>query len=600
MYTGRTDDPVLSSCPPKRSRLTSLNTPYSTCVTMNCPMSVAEQSSEIKIGRLFGDSRQNNECVERTYNSTEFLEKYFMSGSLLSPVELLVYSLMKIQFKTSTFTKHHSISQYQGITDVVSRICGVQFEPNALRRLFPRISHNQLKSTVGKENGKVRWSYFSKQVDELIRISGEEIERIIHTDGALQEDQIVQINDQLKRICCTSKESSEKLTPENFFYQFNNNIKTRLSGSSKWIPWYNAPEREICLFSFGSSPGYAEKELRLSRTFEWKLFLKAIERDLSNCDKIRDFPRSIGTVELLVELLNILDNCKICDGCGEAEKYNALREDSGENLFRRKDGKNAVLIENDKARSTSCHLLVPQSVTNCPMCVKCRHYFRTLMSRRKSEKNAKQPEKARLDYKSKPELLDIARQSATVIKQLTTKNKRLELAVENMVELGPNSNDDLQGIFNNLYIGLQNNRDKHKNPICLWEACLQTDKFEECTVTALKELLDFICSWEFKEKYGDDLYINVKRISQDHVESYFSAQRQMCGGTQNMTGYSYGYNVNCLSNISSSKILMKKQTNVYNIAEALPVLNNSEQLPKRRSKDNEGIWDSIPWFIEVE
>ena len=55
-----------------------------------------------------------------------------------------------------------------------------------------------------------------------------------------------------------------------------------------------------------------------------------------------------------------------------------------------------------------------------------------------------------------------------------------------------------------------------------------------------------------------------------------------------MTGYTYGYNINCLSNISSSKLLMKKQTNVYNIAEALPVLNNSEQLPKRRTKDS--IW----------
>ena len=47
---------------------------------------------------------------------------------------------------------------------------------------------------------------------------------------------------------------------------------------------------------------------------------------------------------------------------------------------------------------------------------------------------------------------------------------------------------------------------------------------------------------EFSDKYVDGLYLNVKRISQDHVESYFSAQRQMCGGTQNMTGYTYGYN----------------------------------------------------------
>ena len=114
----------------------------------------------------------------------------------------------------------------------------------------------------------------------------------------------------------------------------------------------------------------------------------------------------------------------------------------------------------------------------------------------------------------------------------------------------------------------------------------------------MKEFLDFINTREFKAKYGDDLYVNVKRISQDHVESYFSAQRQMCGGTQNMTGYSYGYNINCLNNLRSSKLLMNKQTNVYNIAESLPVLNNTEQLPKRHKE--ESIWESIPWYVEVE
>jgi hypothetical protein len=28
---------------------------------------------------------------------------------------------------------------------------------------------------------------------------------------------------------------------------------------------------------------------------------------------------------------------------------------------------------------------------------------------------------------------------------------------------------------------------------------------------------------DFTSKYGDGLYLNLKRISQDHVESYFSA-----------------------------------------------------------------------------
>ena len=200
---------------------------------------------------------------------------------------------------------------------------------------------------------------------------------------------------------------------------------------------------------------------------------------MSNCDVLSSLPRNIGTVELLVQLLSTIDNCMICDGCGETEKYHSLIGDSRDELYKTKDGKNAVSIEKDKVRSTSCHLLVPKDATLCPTCMKCRHYLRTLLSRKKSEKTTQHPEKARLDYKSKPELLDVARQSSTLLKRLKTKNNRLELAVENMVDVGQSSNNDLKTMFNNLYTGLQENRDKQKSLVCLWEACLKTDIFED-------------------------------------------------------------------------------------------------------------------------
>jgi hypothetical protein len=101
----------------------------------------------------------------------------------------------------------------------------------------------------------------------------------------------------------------------------------------------------------------------------------------------------------------------------------------------------------------------------------------------------------------------------------------------------------------------------------------------------------------FVAEYGSNLYLNLKKISQDHVESYFSAQRQMCGGTQNMTGYTYGYNINSLTTLRSSRLLMKKQTNVYEVSESLPYLTNTEQLPKRQANDS--IWDTVQWFMEI-
>jgi hypothetical protein len=57
---------------------------------------------------------------------------------------------------------------------------------------------------------------------------------------------------------------------------------------------------------------------------------------------------------------------------------------------------------------------------------------------------------------------------------------------------------------------------------------------------------------DFVKEYGDQLYLNLQRLNQDFLESFFSCQRQMCGGTQNMTAYEYSYNVSSLTSLRSS------------------------------------------------
>jgi hypothetical protein len=450
-----------------------LNTSTGSAVRMHCPKSVAEQSSEVRVGGIMSTRRENKRAAEKL-TSSERLEDYFMSGSPLSPVELLMYSLMKIQFKTSTFTKHHSIVQYDKIAEAVSKICGVQFEAMSIRKFFPRISNNRSKPTVGKENGRVRWNVFHSNVEEFIHASGKDLETILDnsSDTWLSEDMIVATSQRLNNVC--SNTDSENLSVEHFVEQFNNVV-----GNSNWMPWVDKGKGEICLFQFGSSPGYAEKEIRLSRTFEWKLFMNKIERDTSNCVLFDVVPRTVGKVKHLVQLLNIIDNNIVCDGCGGVENFRLLQNESGESIYKRKDGKNAVFIEDEKIRSTTCHLFIPNETTACNACQKSRHYLRTLISRKKSENTSENPEKARLDYKSKPELLNIARQSAKKLKVEKTKSKRLELSVQNMVQVGPNSNDDLSKMFNDLYNGLQENKAKQKSPVCLWENCMETNIFED-------------------------------------------------------------------------------------------------------------------------
>ncbi|CAB4010217.1 Hypothetical predicted protein, partial [Paramuricea clavata] len=54
------------------------------------------------------------------------------------------------------------------------------------------------------------------------------------------------------------------------------------------------------------------------------------------------------------------------------------------------------------------------------------------------------------------------------------------------------------------------------------------------SVNGLRELVAYIDSPTFKAVYGSHYYIIPKRLSQDIVESFFSLQRQSCGGSSNM------------------------------------------------------------------
>ena len=58
--------------------------------------------------------------------------------------------------------------------------------------------------------------------------------------------------------------------------------------------------------------------------------------------------------------------------------------------------------------------------------------------------------------------------------------------------------------------------------------------FLQVSINDLKALLQFVESPLFQSKYPDNHYIIPKRISQDVVESFFSVQRQSCGGTTNI------------------------------------------------------------------
>ena len=85
--------------------------------------------------------------------------------------------------------------------------------------------------------------------------------------------------------------------------------------------------------------------------------------------------------------------------------------------------------------------------------------------------------------------------------------------------------------------------------------------FFKGTIDALKKMLNFIASEQFVQEYGE-LFILPIKLNQDFVESFFSSQRQMCGGMQNMTAFVYSYNINGYSCAQTTNALGNKQTNV--------------------------------------
>jgi len=101
----------------------------------------------------------------------------------------------------------------------------------------------------------------------------------------------------------------------------------------------------------------------------------------------------------------------------------------------------------------------------------------------------------------------------------------------------------------------------------------------------------------FQGEFGQHLYIILKRLNQDCVESFFSVQRQMCGGTHNMTAYTYGYNLTGNISFTGSKLVSRKQTNVLEVDDCMNIAAHSGTLPKRQA--GESIFSKIVWPVTL-
>ena len=121
----------------------------------------------------------------------------------------------------------------------------------------------------------------------------------------------------------------------------------------------------------------------------------------------------------------------------------------------------------------------------------------------------------------------------------------------------------------------------------------------QVSINGFKELVKLIENCAIQSLHGSHLYLIPKRLSQDIVESFFSLQRQSCGGTSNMTAYTYGYNVNSAITYSTTKLLSKKQTNVLESYEIELSNKQESDISLQRRNNTESVFTRNMWPVYI-
>jgi hypothetical protein len=67
-------------------------------------------------------------------------------------------------------------------------------------------------------------------------------------------------------------------------------------------------------------------------------------------------PEQLLRMKSLLKLLEITEKCKMCNGCGNSKEYENLSSETS--IFKKKEGREGVLHENNLLRSADCSILL--------------------------------------------------------------------------------------------------------------------------------------------------------------------------------------------------------------------------------------------------
>ena len=163
-----------------------------------------------------------------------------------------------------------------------------------------------------------------------------------------------------------------------------------------------------------------------------------------------------------------------------SNKHKEYVESEKKIVHRTKCGEPTAFLEVEQSqfqrkviRSAKCSIFLPNndicsSQNTCDSCKQSEHYMRYLKCVKLKHKSGEPSRFTRLDYLTREQLENVARQSATKLKLLNSKITKTKRKYCKNGGSRQSTDKDLRELFQSLHKGILEKRKKVENPWCKW------------------------------------------------------------------------------------------------------------------------------------
>ena len=347
---------------------------------------------------------------------------------LLQPEELLLYALIKISSNNDDFNfAKGSPEKFVHISRAVYNVYGINFTGNDLRNYFYR-SMNNLTKGLGKYQGRLRWKFYSKNIQSVITAHRSALTDLLVLKP-VSDQSVRDLRDCFELECLSVLNESEESS--SLAWKVDKDAKLISKKFPNWHVNADISKGTLHLYYMSNSLVHPAYEVIVSANGDFIIILGG--KSGTTC--ITSMPKSIHTCKDLYSFMQILEKYSLCPGVS-IEKYHDLPIDSDVPIFKNKDGQPAAFVEpipsnydKNLIRSSNCSLFLPigGACLRCESCFRTDHYMRTVKSRSKNTSNNNTVSKfTHYDYMTKDQLVDHSRRTAETLHGLQVRLRRLQ------------------------------------------------------------------------------------------------------------------------------------------------------------------------------